>query len=190
MVSGQSVFSACDIFGDRASSRRAYSLYMGIKHRELLDEDADVVADNGILMERGWGHGDKEFRKSVLEDLRKRRIDISSLLDKSQKAYMAKIAVEAVMLKCLKYLGIKKDELPELPKSDERKQLTAGTLRYHYPVKIEWVSKKLCVGHFTTVSRAMRFYDKAEGESLVQKKRIIKFIAPLPRSGRVWYREC
>ena len=94
---------------------------MDIKHWELLDEDADVVADTGRLMERGWVHGDKEFRKSVLYDLRKRRIDISSLPDKSQKKDMVEIPAEAIMLRCLIYFGIKKNELKELPESDKRK---------------------------------------------------------------------
>ena len=172
----QSVLSACGIAGDRASSRREYSLYMDMKHNELLEEDADTIADKGRVMDRGWVHGDKEFRKSVLEDLRKRKIDISSLLDKSQKEDMAEIAAEEVFLKCLKYFGIKEEELKEFPKSDERKQLIAGLLRYNYPVKVEWVSNRLCMGHFTTVSKAMRFYDNAEGKNLKQKNKILKFI--------------
>ena len=89
---------------------------------------------------------------------------------------MAEITAEATMLKCLKYFGIKRKELTELPKSDERKQLIAGLLRYNYPVKVQWVSDQLSMGHFTTVSRAMHFYDTAEGRNLKQKQRILKFI--------------
>jgi hypothetical protein len=99
--------------------------------------------------------GSARFQKRVLEDLRKRRIDILSLLDKSQE-----------------------EELKELAKSDERKQLIAGLLRYNYPVKVEWVSNRLCMGHFTTVSKAMRFFDNAEGQNLKQKNGILKFIDP------------
>jgi hypothetical protein len=148
---------------------------MDIKHCELLEDTADTIADKGRLMDRGWLHGDKEFRKSVFEDLR--RIDIASFLDKSQKKDMSEIAAEAVMLKCLKIFGINEEELMELPKSDERKQLITGLLRYNYPVKVEWVSNRLCMGHFTTVSKAMHFCDNAEGQNLKQKNGIPKFIA-------------
>jgi hypothetical protein len=56
------------------------------------------------------------------------------------------------------------------------KMLIAGLLRYHYPVSVEWVSEQLCMGHFTTVSRAMRFYDEAEGIWKREKRQILKFI--------------
>jgi hypothetical protein len=49
-------------------------------------------------------------------------------------------------------------------------------LRYHYPVRVGWVSEKLVMGHFTTVSRAMKFYANAEGEWLKEKEQILKFI--------------
>ena len=172
----QSVFSASGISGDTAVSRRKYSLYMDIKHRELLEEDADTLLDESREMERGWVHGDKMFKKCLQADLRKRSIDMSCLLDKSQKEDMAGVAAEAVILKCLKYFGIKQNELGRLPKSDDRKQLIAGLIRYNYPVKAQWVSEQLYMGHFTTVSKAMRFYDAAEGKNLKQKQRILKFI--------------
>jgi 2-hydroxychromene-2-carboxylate isomerase len=41
----------------------------------------------------------------------------------AQKEDMVEIAAEAVVLKCLKYFGINEEELRELPKSDEWKQL-------------------------------------------------------------------
>ena len=172
----KSVFSASGISGDTAASRRAYGSYMDIKHRELLAKDDDVRMKESSEMERGWVHGDKEFRKGLIEELRKRGADMSSLLDKSQKEDMAEDAAEAIILCCLKYFGIKKAELTKLPKSDKRKQLIAGLLRYNYPVRVQWVSDKLCMGHFTTVSRAMRFYDNAVGKYLKQKKMILRFI--------------
>ncbi len=38
----------------------------------------------------------------------------------------------------------------------------AGVLRYNYPAATRWASDPLGLGHFKTVSRAMRFYDEAE----------------------------
>ena len=74
------------------------------------------------------------------------------------------------------FLELKRFDLPRLAKSDPRKFLIAGLLRYHYPVKVQWVSDQLVMGHFTTVSRAMRFYDEAEGKWAREKKKILKFI--------------
>ncbi len=52
----------------------------------------------------------------------------------------------------------------------------AGLLRYHFPVSVAWMSDQLVMGHFTTVSRAMRFYDHAEGKWKRKKRQILKFI--------------
>ena len=78
--------------------------------------------------------------------------------------------------KCLKYFKISEDDLATLSKSDPRKMMIAGLIRYHYPVSVFWVSNRLAMGHFTTVSRAMHFYDRAEGVWEKKKRRILKFI--------------
>jgi hypothetical protein len=53
--------------------------------------------------------------------------------------------------------------------------LIAGLLRYHFPVSASWISQALSMGHYTTVSRAMRFFDKPDGEWRQDKKNILKF---------------
>jgi hypothetical protein len=60
----------------------------------------------------------------------------------------------------------------------------AGLLRYHYPVRVQWVSEQLVMGRFTTVSRAMRFYDEAEGKWKTEKQQILKFIGPFFRKPK------
>ena len=57
--------------------------------------------------------------------------------------------------------------------------LIAGLLRYHYPVRAQWVGERLVMGHFTTVSRAMRFYDEAKGRWAEEKDRIIAVGTPV-----------
>jgi len=75
----------------------------------------------------------------------------------------------------LDYFKLVPDELHRLPKSDPRKMLMAGFLRYHFPVSASWIGQALSMGHYTTVSRAMRFFDKPDGEWRQDKKRILKF---------------
>jgi hypothetical protein len=76
----------------------------------------------------------------------------------------------------LAHFKLDPSDLPQLAKSDFRKFLIAGLLRYHYPVRVQWVSDKLVMGHFTTVSRAMKFYDEPEGVWAKEKEDILKFI--------------
>ena len=82
----------------------------------------------------------------------------------------------AVLQKCLSYFEIGQEDLIRLPKYSPEKMLIAGLLRYHYPVGAERVSQQLVMGHFSTVSRAMRFYDEVDGEWKREKDRVLKFI--------------
>ncbi len=80
-----------------------------------------------------------------------------------------------VLQRCMDYFKLTGDDLQRLPKSDARKMLMAGLLRYHYPVRVAWVSDMLVMGHCTTVSRAMRFYDDVQGVLKRKKQAILKF---------------
>jgi len=124
-------------------------------------------------MERGWVHGSKEFREGLREILLEQGKNPEEL---EQKRELGEAAAEKVLRECLGHFGLVSSDLPKLAKSDPRKMLIAGLLRYHYPVRVGWVSEKLVMGHFTTVSRAMKFYDQAEGKWLKEKRRILKFI--------------
>jgi len=86
------------------------------------------------------------------------------------------LSATEVLSKCLAYFKLDRSELPRLAKSDSRKFLIAGLLRYHYPVRAQWVSEQLAMGHFTTVTRAMKFYDDPGGEWDREKNGILKFI--------------
>jgi len=124
-------------------------------------------------MERGWVHGGKEFRDRMRDCL----LEQGKLPEElEQKRELGEAAAQQVLEKCLAHFCLDVSDLPQLPKSDDRKLLIAGLLRYHYPVQVKWVSAKLEMGHFTTVSRAMKFYDKAEGAWAKEKARILKFI--------------
>lgn len=172
----QKVLSACGIAGDTAKSRRAYSEYMNellVAHLKMNDKDKK----NWNRMERGWVHGSTEFRDDMIERLDKSgKKSFKNLTDIYQKRDLGESAASLVIEKCLQYFGLSENDLPTLSKSDPRKMMIAGLIRYHYPVSVFWVSNKLAMGHFTTVSRAMHFYDRAEGAWEKKKRRILKFI--------------
>jgi REP element-mobilizing transposase RayT len=172
------VLHACGIPDDSLKSRRAYRAYMDLRHQSLAARTLDA-ADQAAWkhMERGWMHGGEEFRKRMTDCLEEQgKAQLRSLVDAEQKRDLNEASASIVLKRCLKHFGVKPNELPRMPKSAPEKMLAAGLLRYHYPVSATWVSEKLVMGHFTTVSRAMKFYDDAEGKWAKEKQRILKFI--------------
>jgi REP element-mobilizing transposase RayT len=174
----QDVLRACGMPDDSLKSRRAYQAYMDLRHQALIARTLDAEDQAAWKqMERGWMHGSSEFRQRMTACLEEQgKAQLKSLVDAEQKRDLSEAAADAVLQKCLKYFGLKPDELARLPKSYPAKMLIAGLLRYHYPVRAEWVGWNLAMGHFTTVSRAMRFYDEAEGKWAKEKQQILKFI--------------
>jgi REP element-mobilizing transposase RayT len=170
------VLSSCGIASDTAKSRRAYSEYMNkllAAHLKMNDKGKKAWK----RMERGWVHGSAEFRDDMIERLNKSgKKSFKNLTDVYQKRDLGESAASLVIEKCLQYFGLSENDLPTLSKSDPRKMMIAGLIRYHYPVSVLWVSNKLAMGHFTTVSRAMHFYDRTEGAWEKKKQCILKFI--------------
>ncbi len=172
------VLSACGIPSDSLKSRRAYAAYMDLRHESIMLErqSSEEMAD-WKHMERGWLHGGAEFRKRMMVCLEEQgKATLKSLVDKEQRRDLTEASAQIVLQKCLDHFRILPDELITMPKSDPAKMLIAGLLRYHYPVSVEWVSQQLAMGHFTTVSRSLRFYDNVEGEWKKEKQSILKFI--------------
>ncbi len=46
-------------------------------------------------------------------------------------------------------------------------------LRYRFPVSVAWTSQTLSMGHYTTVSRAMRFFDNPDEEWMSDKRAVL-----------------
>ncbi len=169
------VLSACGIPPDDSlKSRRAYEAYMNLRHQSVVMKTQEV-AEQAIWqqMERGWVHGSKVFRDRLRESLLEQGKIPEEL---EQKRDLSEAAAGEVLNQCLAYFKLDYSDLLHLAKSDPRKFLMAGLLRYHYPVRAQWLSEQLVMGHFTTVSRAMRFYDEAEGLWAIEKQHILKFI--------------
>lgn len=168
------VLSSCGMPQDSIKARRAYMAYMDLRHQSIALKKLGAREKAAWKhMERGWVHGSKEFRDRLLESLLEQGKNPEEL---EQKKEISEAAAGSVLAECLNHFGLEFSDLPGLAKSDPRKFLIAGLLRYHYPVRARWVSEKLVMGHFTTVSRAMKFYGQAEGEWLKQKTQILKFI--------------
>lgn len=172
------VLRACGLPNDSAKSRAAYAAHMDLRHQSLLmAKSSGAKPAEWMGLERGWIHGSREFRARMLDCLSAQGpADLDRLADGEQKRDLSVAAADQIVAAGLKYFGLERAQLPGLPKSDPRKMLIAGLVRHHYPVSVVWVSQTLAMGHFTTVSRAMRFYDDARGRWATVKKAILKFI--------------
>jgi hypothetical protein len=174
----QDVLNACGIPNDSLKSRRAYGAYMDMRHRAVaLDRLSAEEKASWTHMERGWMHGSRTFRDRMTTCLEEQgKSHLKSLVDAEQKRDISEAEAQSVLMKCLAHFGIDPKDLGSMAKSAPEKMLIAGFLRYHFPVRAEWLSEKLVMGHFTTVSRAMKFYDEATGIWSKEKERILKFI--------------
>ena len=170
------VLNECEIPTDSLKSRRAYEAYMNLRHESVVLKN--MTAEDMLdwkRMERGWVHGSKVFRDRMLDCIKESDPDaLTHVDDAEQKRDLSEAAAEVVLLKCLTYFGIQREELSRIAKSAPEKMLIAGLLRYYFPVSAAWIAEVLSMGHYTTVSKAMRFYDEAEGKWAKKKSDILK----------------
>ncbi len=171
------LLSACGIPKDSPKGRTTFAAYMDARQQSVSFRDhSSPDAVEWERMERGWVHGSTIFRDRMLERIRDSDPDqLRHIDDADQKRDMGELAARAVVDRCIEHFNLSNADLERLPKSDPRKFLIAGLLRYHFPVSASWVAAVLCMGHYTTVSRAMRFYDDPGRAWIEEKKRILKF---------------
>ena len=167
------VLNACEIPNDSLKSRRAYAAYMDLRHQAVVLNTLDPDEQAGWKhMERGWVHGSRVFRDRMGEAL----LEQGSIPEETeQRRDLSEAMAEKMLDRCLRHFKLEVSNLSQLAKSDPRKFLIAGLLRYHYPVSVRWVSNQLGMGHFTTVTRAMKFYDAPPGLWADEKQQILKF---------------
>ena len=94
--------------------------------------------------------------------------------DAEQKRDLSEAAAEVVLLKSLNRFGMRRDKLSRVAKSAPGKMLTAGLLRYYYPVSAAWIAEALSMGHYTTVTRAVRLFDDPGEDWEKEKGDILK----------------
>lgn len=172
------VLRACEIPADTPAGRRAYEAYMAVRQMAVsLFEKGSHEQREWDRMERGWVHGSAEFRKRMVNCLAEGDVSVfANADDVEQKRDLGEAAALIVLDRCLDYFQLTSVDLNKLKKSDERKMLIAGLLRYHFPLRADRISALLHMGHFTTVSRAMKFYDNPSKGWRDEKIEILNFI--------------
>jgi len=105
-------------------------------------------------MERGWVHGEKEFRERMLEHLNPDSDHPPrQIYDAAQKRDMSEVAVEATIERGLKRLKVDPSELKTLRKSHPAKLMLATYLKTHYSIGNTRISEVLHMGHASLVGR-------------------------------------
>jgi putative transposase len=145
------------IFKDTAWCRREFETGMEGRFMEILEgvED-DELKEKWKNIRRGWYLGDRQFRQ-FLEKL------VEAAASESRRDGFAGDGIlfhdqAAARKKCrqaLKALNLTLGELRKTPKNDERKLVIAWYLRSKTVIDRAFVSEMLCMGHPSTVSRAV-----------------------------------
>lgn len=109
--------------------------------------------------ERGWLHGSEVFRQRMLAHLQEEDLGaLRVVYDGEQRRSYLDAAAGAWLEKGLVLLGLRRGELADLAKGDQRKLLLGGWLKMHFSVTNGWLSEQLHMGHPSRVSRAASFY--------------------------------
>jgi REP element-mobilizing transposase RayT len=156
------VLSCCGC-EDSVSGRTQYRKIMQKRVLELLHSAHPALADAAWQnIRRGWVFGSDEFCSQMRDALerasRGRRRDSHSggaaILHDEQ-------AAEELLKQGLKEVGLRREELSYIKKSDDRKKVVAWLIRKNTSVRNEWVSNALKMGNLATVSRSVRAVDQA-----------------------------
>ena len=143
-------------FADSLSGRREYREWMESKVRE---ERGSKVKERYQEIRRGWYFGEEGFGENLLgwlESSRKKTHEAGVNRD------MARKTAGEILFVGLSTFDLDVERLPELPKSDIRKQIIAHFIRKYTSVSLDWIGQALHMGHASRVSRYCSRIGKGE----------------------------
>jgi len=113
-----------------------------------------------VTVERGWCFGSEDFREKLSLLVGDTKVDIGSSTSKAngytgtQTDDHAEATARLWIERGLGELGLSKEDLPVINKTDWRKAMIVRCIRKHSSVKIEWIAKELHMGVRSGVTRA------------------------------------
>ena len=162
------LFQGLDISKDNAAGRKNYRSYMKLAMLEVLDpEKIDDLEEQWNSIRRGWCLGDDTFKEKMLTPVKQ------FLDDKKENSYNGvllqehnqKIAEELVQ-KALSILKIREQDLSGLKKNDPAKQIIAWLVKSNTTAANQWITDRLCMGHFASVTKAVALVNRSESRVL------------------------
>ncbi len=139
---------------DSVSGMRAYWNWLELQK----EGDASKKEKLSRKFTRGWCIGSKEFKKGVLEELRKRKLRN----DKAERSLVElnEANWELLLEKSLKALKKKKEDVEKEKKSSEWKKAIGYYLKSKSSVTNRFLSEQLQMGDLSNVSRGCQEYGK------------------------------
>lgn len=143
-------------FADSAPGRRGYAKRM--RQRAVAELAGENESTERAQLRRGWCLGGEAFREKMLQMMegiggdksRRRRTDSSVARDHGETE------ARRLLLRGLEVVGLKAEELAELPRGDERKAALAVLLRSRTTVSNKWTAQALSMGHPSRVTHCMK----------------------------------
>jgi hypothetical protein len=129
---------------DDPRGRRLYRDYLAW----LSEEDSERKRLGFDQMCRGWIKGSKDFRKSVLDDLKD---STSQKVTEAEAREMREPRWERATVRSLEILGRSEADLVNSPKSADWKVALAHLLRERYLTPNRWIAERLSMGRVSTV---------------------------------------
>ena len=167
-------------YEDKAAGRKKLlSEVEGLIEQSPLKRAGVVQMEGANLttaLQRGWCFGSQEF-KERLDGLLEKQISegntyrVENGYDGQQLRSHDERAAQEYIKSSLALLGLKRKELPQLPKMDVRKALIARLLRRKTHVGLEWIAGELKMGVRSSVNRAEKqLVEKMKRDKKLQKQ--------------------
>lgn len=135
---------------DRVSHRRAFL-------RRLEERAMAGMAPGELkLLKRGWCIGDADFRGLLLDriqGLREGKPELSPVSVAATDSDHAEMEAARLIARGLEALGLGRETLTQLPKSDPRKRLLGSLVRRRTVMSLRWIGRELAMGAESRVSR-------------------------------------
>jgi REP element-mobilizing transposase RayT len=169
-------------FADDVAGRGRYRQYMRKRVFEVLHSaDPQKVDGEWNKIRRGWVFGSDGFRRKMeaAVDIAmdgKRRESFSGEMVNRHDEHEA----ERLLERGLRVCGLALEDLTNLKKGDDRKKVIAWLIRRNTSIRNEWISKRLKMGHPSSVSRCVRIVEKAEEEEMLDLKNKMSIFKDCP----------
>lgn len=174
------VLASLGFTADDAHARRGYEAYLEGRVVEWLSESSRKNLDaDWQQIRQGWYLGTATFREQLLGHL-------DRLLQGRLPASFAGAAVRAKseheaeqwLHKALTALAMEPTQLQSLPKGATAKLVLAWWLWQRTTLPRAWIAQRLCLGHETRVTLAVRQVETAKSGPLAQMRRVIEWVGP------------
>jgi REP element-mobilizing transposase RayT len=143
----EAALEAAGSLKDTRAGRKLYRDYL----ENLSEEDAEKKRLGFERMSRGWIKGTKEFRKTVLDDLKD---EVSVRVSEAEAAEMREPRWERATANLLALLEVSDAQLRSDRKGAPWKVAVARLLRERYLAPNRWIAERLHMGRVSTVQSA------------------------------------